>query len=162
MLLQNEDGITISFDRVSIYGSFAFPTLAYGTYFLHAEMAGITSDYVKVILTAEKPHADVVMTFSGKNILGINNLHPELEAGVIYPNPASDKFNLALNLTEAVTVKVEIFKQTGQLTSSMIKSLGSGQTLLTLSASGMAPGFYTLRISSDKGINLSRKLLITR
>jgi PKD repeat protein len=162
MLLQDEAGKTISFDRVSVSGSFAFPTLSYGTYYLHAEMSGITSDYVKVILTAEKPHADVVMTFAGKKILGINNKHPELEAGVIYPNPSTDKFNLELNLTEAVTVKVEIFSQTGQLTSSMIRSPDPGKTVLTLSTADMAPGFYTLRITSDKGINLTRKLLITR
>jgi hypothetical protein len=162
MLLQDEAGKTISFDRVSESGSFTFPTLAYGTYYLHAEMAGITSDYVKVILSAVKPYADVVMTFTGKNILGINDIHAELEAGVIYPNPSTDKFNLELNLTEAVTVKVEIFNQTGQVISSMIKSLGSGQTILTLSTVQMATGFYTLRISTDKGINLTRKLMITR
>lgn len=162
MLLMNNAGSTISFNRVSDVGSFIFPTMDYGTYYLHAEMSGITSDYVKVVLTPEKPHADVVMTFSGKNILGINNKNPEMEAGVIYPNPSVDKFNLALNLTEAATVKVEIFNQTGQITSSMIKSLGSGKTLLTLSVSDMVPGFYTLRISSDKGINITRKLLITK
>ena len=162
MLLLDEAGHTISFDRVSESGSFAFPAMDYGTYFLYAEMSGITSDYVKVVLTAENPHADVVMTFEGKNVLGIHNIHAELEAGVIYPNPSTDKFNLALNLTEAVTVKIEIFNQTGQVISSMIKSLGSGQTILTLSTVQMATGFYTLRISSDKGINLTRKLLITK
>ena len=88
MLLMDEEGNAISFDMVSESGSFDFSTMDYGTYYLHAEMAGITSDYVKVVLTPEKPHVDVVMTFEGKNILGINNIHPELEAGVIYPNPA--------------------------------------------------------------------------
>jgi hypothetical protein len=125
-------------------------------------MSGITSDYVKVVLTPEKPHADVVMTFAGKHVMGIKNMNPELEAGVIYPNPTTDKFNLVLNLKEETTIKVEIFNQRGQITSSMIKSLGSGQTTLTLSVSDLAPGFYTLRISSEKGINISRKLLIAK
>jgi len=162
MLLMNNAGSTISFNRVSDVGSFIFPTMDYGTYYLHAEMSGITSDYVKAVLTPEKPHADVVMTFSGKNILGINNKNPEMEAGVIYPNPSVDKFNLALNLTEAATVKVEIFNPMGQLTSSMVKSLGSGRSILTIPVSGLASGIYTLRISSDKGINITRKLLITK
>ncbi len=158
----DEAGHAISFDRVSESGSFNFPTMDYGTYYLYAEMSGITSDYVKVILTPEKPHADVVMTFAGKNILGINNRHPELEAGIIYPNPAIDKFNLALNLTEAVTVKFKIFNQMGQIASSMVKSLGSGQTILTIPVSDLTSGIYTLRIASDKWINITRKLLIAK
>jgi PKD repeat protein len=162
MLLMDEEGHAISFDQVSESGSFNFPSMAYGTYYLYAEMAGITSDYIIVVLTPEKPHADVVMTFSGKTILGIGNKYPELEAGVIYPNPATDKVNLTLNLKEGAQLKVEIFNQGGQITSSMMKSLDPGKNVLTLSVSELAPGFYTLRLTSENGINISRKLLIAK
>jgi hypothetical protein len=162
ILLLDEGSHTISFDRVSESGSFTFQSMDYGTYYLYAEMAGITSDYVKVVLTPVKPQIDVVMTFEGKNILGINNMNQGMEAGVIYPNPATNKVNLTLNLQETVTLKVEIFNQRGQLSSSVTKSLDSGKNVLTLSVSELSPGFYTLRISSEKGINLSQKLLITK
>jgi hypothetical protein len=162
MLLLDEDGKAIFYGQVSESGSFDFPTLDYGTYYLHAELSGITSDNVQVVLSPEKPHSDVVMTFEGKNILGIKNTQPELEAGVIYPNPATDKVNLALNLREAAKLNVEIFNQRGQVTSSMMKSLDPGKNVLTLSVSELAPGFYTLRLTSEKGINISRKLLITK
>ena len=162
MLLLDENGNPLYFGRVSESGSFDFPTLDYGTYYLHAELSGITSDNVQVVLSPEKPHSDVVMTLAGKNILGLDNKIPKLEAGVIYPNPATDQFNIAMNLKEAATVKVEIFNQTGQITSSMIRSLGSGQTVLTLSVSDLSAGFYTLRVSSENGINITRKLLIAK
>jgi len=162
MLLLDEEGHAISFDRVTESGSFTFPSIDYGTYYLYAEMAGITSDYIKVVLTPENPHVDVVMTFEGKNILGISNIHPDLEAGVIYPNPATDKVNLTLNLQVASKLKVEIFNQKGQIISSMIKSLDPGKNVLTLSVSELASGFYTLRITSEQGVNISRKLLIAK
>jgi PKD repeat protein len=162
MLITDEAGNVVSFDRVSGSGTFGFPTLAYGTYYIYGEMAGITSQHIKVVLTPENPHADIVMTLSGKNILGISDMNQAMEAGVIYPNPASDRINIVMNLKAGETVRVEIFNQMGQMISSMNKSLDRGKTLLTLPLQGMAPGFYNLRISSEKGMNISRKLLIAR
>jgi PKD repeat protein len=162
MLLLDENGNAISFVKVSESGSFDFSAMAYGTYYLHAEISGITSDNIQVVLSPEKPHADVVMTFAGKNILGITNMNPGLEAGMIYPNPVVNKLNVTLNLTDEVTVKVEIFNQMGQMVSGMVRSMGSGKSLLTLPVSNLVSGLYTIRISTDKGNNITRKLIITK
>jgi hypothetical protein len=125
-------------------------------------MSGITSDNVQVMLTPEKPHADVVMTFEGKNILGIKNINQGIEVGSIYPNPMVDMFNLPLNLKEGSTLKLEIFNQMGQMVSFNVRNLGAGQSLLSLPVSGLGSGIYTLKVSSEKGTMITKKFIIAR
>jgi PKD repeat protein len=162
MLLMNETGKIISFDRVSESGSFAFPSLDYGIYYLHAEMSGITSDNVKVILTNAQPHADVVMTFSGKNILGMENDSSPLREISVYPNPANDKVDIALNLKVSTVLNLDIYDLRGQMVSCFVTSSGPGRNVITIPAAQLSAGFYMLRISSDNGIHVVRKLMIAR
>jgi hypothetical protein len=162
MLLLDEDGKAIFYGKVSETGSFDFPTLDYGTYYLHAEMSGITSDNVQVVLTPEKPHVDVVMTFEGKNILGIKDIQPGIDAGSIYPNPMVDRFNLPLNLKEGMNLQFEIINQMGQTVYSSTRSTGQGQSLQTVPVTNLGAGIYTLKISSEKGTLITRKFIIAK
>jgi hypothetical protein len=162
MLITDEEGHVISFDKVSESGTFGFPTLAYGTYYIYGEMVGITSQHIKVVLTPENPHADVVMTLSGKNIMGTGNTITEAESVLIYPNPANDKVNFVMNPEKTIMVTADIYDMKGMIVSSDTRSIGPGKSLVTISVTDLAPGFYTLRISAEKGINISRKLLITK
>jgi len=162
MLLLDNDGKAISFKQVDESGTFEFSPMDYGTYYLHPELSGITCDNVQVVISPEKPHVDVVMTFDGKHILGIKDMQPGVDAGSVYPNPMVDKFSIPLNLKEGMSLRFEIFNQMGQLVSGSTRSTGPGQSILTVPVSGLGSGIYTLKISSGQGTLITKKLIITQ
>ncbi len=162
MLLMNDAGQPISFHQVDEDGVFTFPELDYGIYYLRGELAGCQSDYVKVEITQQNPQIDVVMTFSGNQILGIHDSKPVLEAGVVYPNPATDQANITIKLESASLVTIELYNLTGQLAFRQTKHLGAGETTLKVPAGQLRNGIYSLRIYTDSGLSLTRKLLISQ
>ena len=58
-----------------------------------------------------------------------------------------------------MTVTLEIISVTGEITLREHKQLPMGSTTITLPATSLSSGIYTLRISSDAGINLTKKLV---
>ena len=162
MLLMNESGQAISFQQVDVDGQFVFPELDYGVYYLHAEMAGIQSDVIKVEITMEDPEIEVMLTFSGNQILGVHDARSRLEAGVVYPNPATDQATINIKLNGASQVTVELYNLTGQLAFRQTKHLGAGETAIAIPASQLRSGLYSLRIYTDSGLSLTRKLLISQ
>ena len=162
MLLMNEAGQAISFQQVDVDGQFVFPDLDFGIYYLHAEMAGCHSDVIKVEITMEDPEIDVIMTFSGNQILGVRDAKPVLEAGVVYPNPAADQATIKINLESPSLVTIELYNLTGQLAFRQTRNLSLGETTLNIPASQLCSGLYSLRIYTDSGLSLTRKLLISQ
>jgi len=161
MLLKNESGQTISFQQVNIDGQFDFSGLDYGIYYLYAEMAGCQSDQIMVEITAEEPDAGVMMTFSGNQILGFRDANPTLEGGVVYPNPVKETANIRVTSAKASSVTIELYNMTGMVALRLQEHLSAGETTLSIPVSHIPDGLYTLRIYTDSGLNLTRKLLIT-
>ena len=162
MQLMDSDGNMISFDRVSTQGDFIFPSLAFGTYFLKAEIAGIRSDAVQVLLSTESPEAVVHMTFSGNQIQGIPETWKLFEAGVIYPNPVSNLAHIAIVTKISIPIDIELFTVTGKVVYSARKISETGEMNLSIPVSSLPAGIYTLRIYSEKGTFITRKLLKTQ
>jgi len=162
MLLMNEAGQAIRFNQVDTEGQFDFTGLDYGIYYLKAEIAGCQSDYVKVELTMENPVADVVMTFNGNHILGVNENSPTLEAGVVYPNPVNDFAQITVKVTEGTQGYVELFNLSGQRVYQRTEYLTTGPATIAIPFGQLKDGLYTLRIYTDSGLNLTRKVLKTQ
>lgn len=162
MLLMNSEGKAISYGDVTSGGTFDFSTLAFGTYFLKAELAGISSDVVQVILSEANPTANVTMTFNGTQIQGINDPQPAITAGVVYPNPVQGDAHLLLNTNSSTRVTVSVLGMAGQQVYSSRLSLTAGATTITVPCSGLTPGIYFLNVVSDDGLRINRKLVITR
>lgn len=162
MILMNSGGTPIGFTSVSISGAFSFPSLDYGTYFLHAEMPGVTSDQVMITITPEKPHADVVMTFSGNKILGIRDEISLVNNWLTYPNPVTDHVSVTLDMKQDVQVVAEIRNLAGQLLSGNTVRLHAGNNTISLSTATLPAGAYLLRIYSASGVNIHSKLVRTR
>jgi hypothetical protein len=162
MILMNEQGNPIGFTQVATTGTFGFPTLAYGTYFLRPEMPGVTSDVVKIVLTAEKPHADVVMTFTGNSILGLDDEKSLVSQWSVYPNPVNDHVTIALDVKQEIQVVVEIHNLAGGLMSTKSVVLHNGNNTVSLSTNDLPTGLYMLSVSSKEGVNIHTKLVKTR
>jgi PKD repeat protein len=162
MILMNEQGKAIGFTKVSSSGAFDFPSLAYGVYYMHPEMPGITSDNIKVTLTAEKPHSDVVMTFNGKSILGIRDVVSFVNRWSVYPNPVVDHITISLDLKKGIKAEVSIYNMTGQLVESREVNLNDGANSIGIPTASLPEGIYSLRVYSKEGLIISTKVVKTR
>lgn len=159
MQLMNEEGKMIAYDQVDDEGAFTFPSLGYGTYLVHAEIAGVTSDVVTVNITAEEPSAMVNLTFSGNRILGIGDKPVSATAGNLFPNPVTDRASIYVTAQAPTTATVEVFNMAGQCVVRLSRELAAGSNLLTVPATSIGKGIYTLRILSGDGMNVTRKLI---
>lgn len=159
MLLMNEEGEPISFNQVDTQGAFDFSSLDYGIYYLKAEMAGCTSDYIMVELTPENPVVDVVLTLNGHQILGVNEPKATMEAGVVYPNPVAATARISVRLSQGSPVTIELYNLSGQRVYQSAVTLPAGSTEISVPVDQLREGFYTLHIYSNSGMNLTRKLL---
>jgi len=152
----------ISFSRVNTAGAFDFPSLDYGTYYLHPEMAGISSDIVKIEITPAKPHVDVIMTFTGTHILGTGDITAGLAMIMVYPNPVIDQMTLSINLPASNVIQIDICTITGQVVYSTLKPVLEGQTKIIVPFSELNEGMYIVKIHSEDGINVVKRVIKSR
>ena len=141
--------------------SFSFPTLAYGVYFLRAELPGCTSDLVRIEITQANPVANVVMTFSGKSMLGINENQAMIESLSIFPNPVTDQLTLTIVSKKDAAVQIGLSDLSGRLVISESWPLSYGGNTLHLNTGSLQPGLFILKITSPDGTNLIRKVIKT-
>lgn len=152
----------VSFSRVLTDGGFDFSALGYGTYYLHPELAGITSDLVKIEISAAKPHVDVIMTFTGDRILGIDNIKSGTETITIYPNPVTDQLMMSINLKTSDVIRIDVCIITGQVVYTIEKNINAGQSTVNLPFSRLNDGMYFVRIHSEDGINVAKRVIKSR
>ena len=162
MILLNAEGTPIGFTTVSASGAFSFPTLAFGSYYLHAEMPGITSDYVPIELTPEKPDATVVMTFTGSRIIGIRDESSLATHWTVYPNPMGEKLKITIDMVKATQCSVVLFNLAGQQVTSATADLIQGSNRIELPVSALPAGIYNLRVFSSEGLNMNTRLIKLR
>jgi PKD repeat protein len=162
MILMNDQGLPIGFTSVSSSGVFSFPSMAYGTYYLHPEMPGVSSDRIMITLTPEKPHADVVMTFSGNKILGMRDEVTLVNHWSVYPNPVTENFTISIDMKQGTQAEIEIYNMAGQRVVNAAVTLHDGANKLEFSTSALPVGIYSLRFLSNDGMNISTRLIKTR
>jgi PKD repeat protein len=161
MLLKDASGKTISYNQVNGAGSFAFPQLAYGTYYLYAELAGCNTENIRVEISANTPSADVSMTLSGHSILGVSNTLPSIESVVIYPVPAKDVANVTITLPENNEMTIELFNMSGRMVYRNVTSVIAGESTITIPLTNFANGIYQLSIIMQDGTRINKKLVKT-
>lgn len=159
MILTNEQGQALGFRKVNAAGTFDFTGMAFGTYFLKPELPNVSSQVVKVVLSAANPTATVNMTYTGKTILGISD-EAIVSGFTAYPNPVQDLLNLDLSLLSASTVTCEIYNFTGQVVARETSSLGKGENKLQINLGALNAGIYTLRMTSPEGISIVKKIVV--
>jgi PKD repeat protein len=161
MMLMDESFSTIGFSEVSGSGAFEFASMDFGIYYLRAELSGVSSDVMQVEIIPERPHMDVYLTFNGNSILGTDDKNLA-EALAVYPNPVSDRLNISFNLPGTELVVFEMYNMNGQLVYQAAETANNGQNMRTISVSNLPSGIYTLRLSSENGLNMLKKVVKTR
>jgi PKD repeat protein len=159
MILMNEQGIPLKFRNVSTSGDFDFSTLGYGVYFLRAELPGCPSDVIRVELTSETPVVNIIMTYNGKHILGVNE-HPNTISSLeSYPNPFKESLTLNISSKENAAIRISLCDLTGREAISTSYNLVKGNNSIRINTASLQTGMFLLRINAGDGPNVIQKLL---
>ena len=148
----NDNPIAYAYSDVN--GEFEFPGLAYGTYQVYTEVLGKPTNPAVVSISAGAPSNNsvgVVINSSGVTT-GIfseeNTINHEI---TLYPNPAIDQLNLALDLTSTQQLIFLVVNSSGQRVKEVSYSVYSGAQTLQLDLREFPRGIYSLVIRNDKG-----------
>jgi len=162
VVLMNADQNPLIYLRSDEQGLFTFDNLPLGTYVIHAEIMGIHTVQSQVTLSAEKPEASVEVQVSDGEanvVFGIGEPLVLDNAGEIYPNPINNLSKLNIIINRPVNIEFSIYGQSGQLMKSTSFSLDKGTHSLNLDMGDLAAGLYLVRISTDQGETISRKVI---
>jgi PKD repeat protein len=162
ILLMDENATAIGFCGVNSSGQFMFPSLGYGTYHLRAELAGINCDILKFEISPDRPDLEVYLNYSGNSILGMEDKDRTELSVSFYPNPASGRLNIVVDLLNDAKLEIRLISMTGQLVYQDLERFNSGRTTKAIRVEALPAGVYFLIISSGNGDVLSRKVVVTR
>lgn len=152
VLLFNDQHEPAVFTLSDANGMFRFPDLNYGTYYVGAELAGLNSDSVEVVLDATRPTANVNFTIQDESVIGIPV--PELITDLaVYPNPASHELfiqaqspisQIRLNSLDGKSSEFEIAEQQADF--------------LRIDISMLPAGIYVLELNTPSGTQYCKVL----
>ena len=115
-LLLNDSNI-ISKVNTNMQGEYEFTNLAFGTYYIHPEIIGKSTQNKKVILNYENPNED-----SASFIVDGNQIMTGIKHGIdlnssisIYPNPVKEVLYIQSNLNKKIEVNIQISDIQGRI-----------------------------------------------
>ncbi len=125
-------------------GEFMIADLAFGTYRLMADVAGMVCIPVEFTISENTPNVSISLVM-GDEITGLVET-PEVSVGSVYPVPAAEQVNVNLNLKHKETLNISITTTAGQLIRTESRTLGAGTQTLGVPVSDMANGLYFIRL----------------
>lgn len=159
MLLFNEQNQPVGFRRVNSSGTFDFSTLAYGTYYLKAELPGCPGNPVKVIINEANPQANIIMTYSANGIIGIKDNFEQLSNLTVYPNPVNDNITISFDLPQKTVISADVYDIQGKKVTGGTFNVSPGKNFISLNLSDAGHGMYMLHITSAGGVDSRYKLI---
>lgn len=158
ILLLNENYIPLGFSDVNEAGKFSFPSVPFGQYFLKAELSGVLSDMVGVMVDQVRPEAMITLNYTGNNVLGQEELGRLEVMARVYPNPSDGPVSVEIMINDDELFRAELFTASGKIVSTRDIFLSPSRNTFSYDLSEYNPGLYILKLSSDKR-NGSLKIL---
>jgi hypothetical protein len=90
----------------------------------------------------------------------VNNVAQNTAKLEIYPNPASGSVNVSYMVTRAQSVKIEVSDMTGQKVREINTTAHSSENLEKINVSDLRSGIYTVRLTTQDGSEMVRKLIL--
>lgn len=82
---------------------------------------------------------------------GISNKNVALQSATIIPNPSGNNARLHMQLTQNMKMQVRIADVTGKIVHNHTEALAGGSNYITLPATNLAGGVYTIHIADTDG-----------
>lgn len=142
-------------------GSYQFSGIKLGHYNVHAEVPGIPSQAVGVVLNASQPVANQVnMEVQPMLVLGIPASTPAVDDVIrLFPNPAQETLYLYIDVAERTGIKGSLTDIHGRLILPVFLDHPGGSHQHHISLDLLRPGTYILTLGWGQGQRLSRKLI---
>ena len=116
-------------------------------------------------LTSLLNNSSVLLKFEGTsgygNNLYIDDINVNLSVGInnvaeyvqfsVYPNPASEKLSLDINLKQGEKATMEIMNTVGEVVLSQVSDLNAGQSTIDFNISSLSAGSYFVAVTTAEG-----------
>jgi PKD repeat protein len=159
MYLTNENHQSLSFTEVASDGTYRFDNLSYGTYYVKPELAGVTSDYIRVDLSENQNNMIVNLTFTGNSFLGTIENEALVSAGEIYPNPVTNTASISVNFDKPGSINLMVYDLSGRMVSTVNQDVASGISAIKIPVNQLESGIYFLKVTDNNGKTFSRKIV---
>jgi Zn-dependent metalloprotease len=84
--------------------------------------------------------------------------NPSLEFN-IYPNPADDIVNIAINNITADNAQLSVYNYGGQLIEERVLNLSAGNQLEAINVKSYPTGFYFFQLTTDRGVGVEKVMI---
>jgi PKD repeat protein len=161
MMLLGPDNEPYYYIRTDESGEYLFGELGFGKYTIYAEIMGIETIPVTVILDEANPTHEVNILVKDGMALGIDEGESRVieELGSIYPNPVKDNVGFTISLRQQALLEVNVMNLVGQRIIHEEYNLSAGKQKIQLNTGGIPSGLYHLQIITSAGESISRKLI---
>ena len=162
VVVTNLSNVPQRWTKTDASGNFSLGNLAYGTYRLMADVAGMPCVPIEFTLSPETPSVDITLMM-GTELTGIADYAQAEINGEIFPNPSSDIAQLKMNLQESKQLSFTLTTITGQTVWSQNQTITTGAQTITIPVNELSGGVYllSLRDAQSKLMGV-RRLVIAR
>jgi hypothetical protein len=143
-------------------GKFAFDNLPYGGYSLFVEYPGKYSRVTAIWLDATTPTIDDLhLEVFNHDVTGLPGTGATgITAGDLFPNPATDAVNMALELPQPVTLEFSVITLAGSTVWSGTTRCNGGSCVVTVPVSLLGAGMYLFTVGTADGTRIAVKKLL--
>ncbi len=162
ILLENASGTPIKHAVSLSNGTYSFSNLAFGTYKVIAEIAGVSCTAYNITLSSAQPSVSGVSVTLNSNNAVISRIQENENlnsTGQVYPNPSNGDAYIDLFGTEKM--KVSISNVNGIILSTNEYSI-NGSKRVELKTHNLPIGVYSICIENSHQNKIFRKLVISK
>ena len=164
VMLLNIENECIAVDYSNSNGEFSFNDLAFDTYKLLVEIAGVSMNPIIITLSSSKPEKSDINLYviDEQVVFGIDDGLPYWIDYIseIYPNPTKYRSIVNVHLNKPSDLKLRIFNISGQLIQEELYDLDKGQTKININLQKQSSGVFYVTFEFSEGYTFTRKLLI--
>ena len=159
----NDRGGYLTCGLSDVEGYFNFGNIAYGTYQLFPDVAGVPANPMFVTISEEEPTVeDLCLVINTEEIIfSVNeNISAYVEGAVlVYPNPARDLATLSIDMKKSSPVSISIFDPSGRLVYNDSQYLEEGANRVSVDVSGLSTGCYQIVLVPEDQVAIPARLL---
>jgi len=161
-----EDGGFSSQASGSFIDHITFTSELADEYFVETERVENTS-YIGSYLSTTSDHFPVWVRFDFNNATSNDELLNEIPESITlnqnYPNPFNPNTVISYSLDKAVNVQLEVFNLLGRKVATLVDGRQTaGQKTVSFDGTGLSSGVYVYRLTTQNGVNLTRKMLLIK
>ena len=163
VMIMDQNNLPLGFTFTDANGQFSFADIAFGSYTIYPDQAGMLTMPAHVTLDGTHTVLNLPFTMTGSNIVfGINDNLPSGISRIseVFPNPAKDNTNITIVAVKDVTVTIALFNPVGQNISTTVHFLIKGENRIQLNLENLNSGSCFIRITSAEGGSVVKKVNI--